>query len=341
MRSVNTLALALCLSLFSGPLAAQAGSSPPVYFDTQGTHFYFETTGQDETDAAPESPHGQGLSAVYPAGVLQLPSSARYLLWAELEAGRLSVLENLGGQGLVLRKRIPISIGKEGMGKQVEGDKKTPLGVYRITRFLEDATLDDFYGLGAYPIDYPNVRDRLAGRTGYGIWLHGLPKNVTQRPLFDSDGCVVVDNDSLQALALEVEPGRTHLMISRRPIQWLTQDQFEERRQSLQEALQGWRAAWESRDNDAYLAFYAEDFSDLSRDKQAWSTYKRGVNDAKSYIDVDMQDISMLTTPDADDVVTVRFFQHYASSNYQWQGWKEQLWRQDADGWKILYEGDG
>lgn len=339
MRSVITSTLALCLSLFSSFVAAQAGSSPPVYFDTQGTHFYFGTTGQDE--AEPESTQGQGLAPVYPAGVLQLPSSARYLLWAELEAGRLSVLENLGSQGLVLRKRIPISIGKEGMGKEVEGDRKTPLGVYRITSFLEDATLDDFYGLGAYPIDYPNVRDRLAGRTGYGIWLHGLPKSVTQRPLYDSDGCVVVDNDSLQELALEVEPGKTHLVISRRQINWLTQDQQEERRQGLQDALQGWRTAWQSRNNDAYLAFYSEDFSDLSRDKRGWSAYKRQVNDAKRYIDVDMQDISMLTTPDALDVVTVRFYQHYSSSNYQWQGWKEQLWRQEANGWKILYEGDG
>ncbi len=48
----------------------------------------------------------------------------------------------------------------------------------------------------------------------------------------------------------------------------------------------------------------------------------------------------MLVEPALPAVVNVRFQQNYASDNYRWQGTKQQLWRQDADGWKIIYEGD-
>jgi murein L,D-transpeptidase YafK len=71
-------------------------------------------------------------------------------LWAELENGHLNVLERVGREGLVLRKRIPMSIGKQGIGKRLEGDKKTPVGVYRLTSRLDEARLDNFYGMGAF-----------------------------------------------------------------------------------------------------------------------------------------------------------------------------------------------
>jgi len=84
-----------------------------------------------------------------PVDVLALAPSSRYLLWVELEQGRLDVMENLGDAGIVIRKRIPVSIGKQGIGKRTEGDKKTPIGIYRVQQFLQDNELDDFYGIGA------------------------------------------------------------------------------------------------------------------------------------------------------------------------------------------------
>jgi murein L,D-transpeptidase YafK len=319
----------------------QAGSQPPVYFDAAGAGSGFAYTSLGLQESASGVVADTKQEAVYPAGALQLPADARYLLWAELEAGRLSVLENHGDQGLSLLRHIPISIGKNGIGKQEEGDKKTPVGVYRFTTFLEDASLDDYYGLGAYPIDYPNVLDQIAGRTGHGIWLHGLPKSVAERPFMDSDGCVVIDNDSLRALAREITPGQTHLVISRKPIRWVTADERATLRDELNGAFEAWRQAWESRDNAAYLAFYADDFSDFSLDKAEWAAYKTRVNDSKRYIGVEVSEVAMLANPDTPDLVDVRFYQKYSSDNYNWKGWKHQLWRQDADGWKIVYEGNG
>jgi murein L,D-transpeptidase YafK len=324
----------LLLQTLSFQAYAQAGSRPVLFYDSPAT-FYNSLSG-----SAPGLDEAtQGL-AVVPQGVWSLPSSTRYLLWVELSAGRLSVLENLGDGGLVVRRRIPVSIGKRGIGKQAEGDQKTPVGIYRIQDFLADAGIDDFYGTGAYPLNYPNALDRLQARTGHGIWLHGLPKESQQRPFLASEGCVVVDNLSLLSLANEIDVGNTVMVLSKQPIQWVPRYEQNLRARSLQQAMSAWEAAWESRNNEDYLDYYAEDFSDLEHDKAAWSEYKRQVNGGKRYINVDISEVSMLAEPGERDLVRVVFQQRYSSDNFEWNGRKEQLWRKAAQGWQIIYEGN-
>ncbi len=270
-----------------------------------------------------------------------LGASTTYLMWVELEQGRLNLLERMPDGGLVLRKRIPVSIGKQGIGKLKEGDQKTPIGNYYITSHLADDSIDDFYGTGAYPLNYPNALDRRLARTGHGIWLHGLPKDVTERPFLDSDGCVVIDTQNLNELMNIVSTGLTQVVLSNQPIQWVAATAQEAQRVELESSVHAWQSAWEQKDNDAYLAFYADDFSDLARDKAAWSEYKRRVNDSKRYIEVELNDVSMLVDPVQKDLVMVRFRQTYTSDNHTWRGRKEQIWRQSGARWEIIYERNG
>lgn len=326
--------LALTLASIVVPDAlAQAGSRPATLFDSPASFYNsLASTGQaGMTEPVP----------MVPEGVLMLSPATDYLMWVELELGMLNLLERVPDGGLIVRKRIPVSIGKQGIGKLKEGDQKTPIGTYYITSHLADDRIDDFYGTGAYPLNYPNALDRRLQRTGHGIWLHGLPKNVTERPFLDSDGCVVIDNANLEELAGIVSTGVTQVILSQQPINWVATATQEQKRAGLEQALNAWAHAWEARDNDAYLSFYADDFSDLARDKAAWSTYKSRVNSSKRFIDVDLADVSMLVDPVQGDLVTVRFRQTYKSDNYNWRGWKEQLWRQDGAHWEIIYEGNG
>lgn len=328
-----TLGLGI-LFLLPAMVFGQAGSRPALLFDSASS-FY--------SAIADSVPGGSGVmpgEPLVPAGALKLPASARYLLWVELASGQLNVLEQVAPDSLVLRKRIPVSIGKRGIGKLSEGDKKTPVGVYRLTSHLHDAQLDDFYGLGAYPLNYPNPRDQQLGRTGHGIWLHGLPKHVGERPLLDSDGCIVVDNQSLLDLAGNISTGATWIVMSPDDIQWVPSASQHELRDSLDAALAAWKQAWEARDNAAYLGFYADDFSDLQRDKSQWASYKTRVNNSKRNIQLAFSDMSMMLDPQQQDLVTVRYYQSYRSDNYNWAGWKEQVWRHASDGWQIIYEGD-
>jgi len=208
---------------------------------------------------------------------------------------------------MAVRQVIPVSIGKNGFGKEVEGDRRTPVDVYRPTLFREDEQLIDFYGLGAYPLNYPNVYDRQRHRTGSGIWLHGLPKDVDSRPLLDSDGCVVVDNDTLVALAAYITTGLTHIILADSPLQWVPASDASERGQSLATAFNGWREAWSARNNPQYLSYYADDFSDFSRNRQQWADYKSRVNNSKRWIDVNATEVSFFADPAHPELVTVRY----------------------------------
>lgn len=275
-----------------------------------------------------------------PAGLIFENLSKPFLLWVELDAGKLHLLQRLQQGTYVKRSTRPVSIGKNGTGKLVEGDLKTPIGVYQITSFIDDQKLDDFYGAGAYPMNFPNAWDRLSRRSGHGIWLHGLPKGVDSRPLLDSEGCVIIDNPSIEAMAEFVIRGESLIVLSP-SLDWLP-PASEQPATDILAVIELWRQSWEANKHEDYVANYGQDFSDGKRDLAAWSTYKKHVNRYKRDIRVTLSQMSVIKYPGEENLVTVRFFQDYASNNFEWRGWKQLLWRRDAGGtWRIFYEGNG
>lgn len=274
-----------------------------------------------------------------PMGTLKLSESNQYLFWAEAKNGLLHLLERNSQGGFNTLKSIKMSIGKEGYGKSTEGDKRTPIGVYRITSFLNKSQLTDFYGDGAYPLDYPNANDKLNARTGHGIWLHGLPQGVDSRPARDSDGCVVIDNPTLNTLAPYIVTGDTYMVIDEE-LQWQDAEQANLKADPIEEHFYRWLQAWKDIDNDIYLNYYSQDFNNLEKDKAAWESYKRRIHRHKKFIDVKISNLSVFDYPGEDNLISVRYYQAYKSSNYRWNGWKEQLWKNIDGDWKIVYEGD-
>src|SRR5690606_21543483 len=121
-----------------------------------------------------------------PAALVKLGASQRHAIVVNLGTSRLYLLENRDGVPRLVGD-FYATIGKNGTRKDVEGDQKTPVGVYFITGFIEPDKLPDLYGAGAFPINYPNVWDQRHGRTGFGIWLHGTPSSTYSRPPRDSD----------------------------------------------------------------------------------------------------------------------------------------------------------
>jgi murein L,D-transpeptidase YafK len=101
-----------------------------------------------------------------------LSSRNKYALAVDASRSRLYMFEHQPA-GLALMADFYISVGKAGMGKEAEGDLRTPMGVYYITNSIAPKLLKDFYGAGALPINYPNPLDLRRGKTGSGIWLHG------------------------------------------------------------------------------------------------------------------------------------------------------------------------
>lgn len=276
-----------------------------------------------------------------PASIWDLPAADRYVLVAELETGHLRVFEKSSGTVLTLITSYPITIGKQGFGKTREGDERTPLGVYRITSQLNDQQLDDFYGHTAYPLNYPNAWDRLQQYTGSGIWLHGVENDAIQRPLRDSDGCIVLSNNDLSDLAQYLNVGYTKVL-GVRNIEWVNHATISRAREELTARMQQWAKAWESRNPENYLAFYSTTFSDTEKNYNQWATYKQRVNTSKRYIKVRLSDLGIYAYPEQPNTVMAEFYQDYASDSYRSRGWKRQLWQRESDGqWRIIYEKGG
>ena len=147
-----------------------------------------------------------------PSAVIQIGPGTDTVLLVESERSRLWIL-NRKGESVTVVANHYVTVGQQGVGKEREGDRKTPLGVYRIQSEIPGAKLIDFYGPLALPLDYPNPMDRARAKTGSGIWVHGVPSDRYARPPLASDGCVVLANEDLLALRKYAKPGRTTVVV--------------------------------------------------------------------------------------------------------------------------------
>jgi murein L,D-transpeptidase YafK len=279
-----------------------------------------------------DRPNGDRL----PRYILQLDAGQKHALVVDSRRSRLYVFENVGGRPQFVADYY-VTLGKNGVEKTREGDQKTPIGVYHVTGNLPRQKLSDFYGAGAYPINYPNAWDKRLGRNGHGIWLHGTPSDTYSRPPRASDGCIVLANADLEAVGTRLQIGLTPVIIADE-IEWLDAVALDDERRALAGALEAWRADWESRDTGRYLAHYAARFSSGDQDLAQWSEHKRKVNAGKSWIKVGLSRVSMMQYP-RENFVVVNFEQDYRSSNLSNVMRKRQYWIKDSGRWRILYEG--
>jgi murein L,D-transpeptidase YafK len=272
-----------------------------------------------------------------PRLLVQLHPEQRHALVVDSRHSRLYVFANAGGRAQLVADYY-VTLGKNGVEKTREGDQKTPIGVYHVTGNLPRRKLTDFYGWGAFPINYPNEWDRRLGRNGYGIWLHGTPSAVYARPPRASDGCIVLANPDIEAVGAYLQVGLTPVVIADE-VEWADADTVEADRKSLNEAFEQWRADWASRNVERYLSHYSTQFKSGAQDFARFAAQKRAVGKGKTWIKVDASRVSMLRYPRERDFVVVTFEQDYRSNNLSNAMRKRQYWIKEQGRWKIIHEG--
>ena len=273
-----------------------------------------------------------------PASLIKLASKQKHVIVVDSSRSRLFLFKNQDGVPILV-KDFYTTIGKNGTGKIIEGDQKTPVGVYFVTGFIEPEELPDLYGDGAFPLNYPNVWDQRHGRTGYGIWLHGTPSSTFSRPPKDSNGCVIVSNNDLNTLFPFIDKGHTPVVITE-SINWISKKDWKKYQSDYKNFVEQWRADWESRDVDLYLRHYSKEYSGLGKDYDSWVDYKRRVNPSKKFIKVNLSNKSMFLYPGEEQLMIVTFVQDYTSDNFKRKFTKRQYWRMEKDGQRrIVYEG--
>jgi murein L,D-transpeptidase YafK len=269
-----------------------------------------------------------------PASLLQLAPDQSHALVVDTSRSRLYVYANDLGRPRYITD-FYISLGRYGVDKEREGDQKTPIGVYTITG--EKQKVPDFYGPRAFPLSYPNDWDRMNGRKGHGIWLHGTPSETYSRAPWATDGCVVLTNDDLARLSKYVDVSRTPVVIGQ-GIQWRDRAHWEADRQAFLDSFARWKKDWESLDTSRYLSHYSTHFRTDGQDFAAWKTKKSRVNAGKAWVKVGIDDLSLFAYPGAQDMMMVTFEQDYRSSNMSKRTLKRQYWIREDGHWRILHE---
>nr|VFJ99418.1 MAG: Murein L,D-transpeptidase YafK [Candidatus Kentron sp. LFY] len=281
-------------------------------------------------------------SAAFPEYIVRLPGDLVWVVVVDISKSRLYLYEN-HGKGIYLRGDYYVSVGKNGSPKRFEGDKKTPIGVYATTNSIPLETLPDRYGVGAFPINYPNEWDKQLGRTGDGIWIHGVPKDTYSRTPRASDGCIAVANTDLLSMKDILATPNTPVILAK-GISWIEPEEVVARRDRFEERFNRWRRSWESLNHRKYAEYYSHDFQNGVQDYTSWLRHKRRVNAGKRYIQVRVSNLSIFGYPGERNMLVVTFDQDYRSDNFGSRSKKRQYWRQEKaphtnDGvWRIVYE---
>ena len=270
----------------------------------------------------------------------QLNEKDKYLFYVDAVNSRLYLYENINGK-LTYKDDYYVSIGKNGFGKQYEGDKKTPVGVYFTGKKIKES-LSDFYGDAAYPLSYPNEIDRKNKRNGSGIWLHGTPKTTYNRPPLASDGCIVLSNPDLMKLSSFLDTNKIPVIISFRSLKDLesANKNLTEKKLSLVNTIETWRKNWEDQDTDNYLKFYSKNFFSEKDNFDTWAERKKLIQSQKAKVSIELSEISFFDYPNTEDeIVLVDFIQDYKSPKIINKMNKRQYWINENNEWRIMYEG--
>jgi len=216
--------------------------------------------------------------------------------------------------------------GKNSGDKVKEGDQKTPIGIYRIVKKLsKDTNLDPFYGPLAFVTSYPNSYDKLRGKNGSGIWIHGLPTKRTRDKF--TRGCIAINNSNIECLGKNIKIDNTLLIIDSEEVE---QNISKDILASLLSELYKWRYAWLYNDTSSYLNFYSINFiRDDGMKFPNFQSYKTRVFKKIEKKTIIFKNINVIPYPDTQNIYQITFNEYYKSDSFEFTGEKILMVRVD------------
>ena len=169
--------------------------------------------------------------------VIYLPPTERAVVVSKSKQN-LIVVQIKNGIPEVVDSSVAITGVKFGDKKEL-GDMKTPEGVYFPKSYKPKNQLPPAYGIGAYPLNYPNALDKyIIHRNGDGIWIHATDK---ENPLFfSSKGCVILTNRDFAKISDYIKINKTPVIIQENFVM-LDENKYKQLRQSIDDFLNRWQ----------------------------------------------------------------------------------------------------
>lgn len=285
---------------------------------------------------------GNPVAADYhvPAYVIALPASVDSVFVADAGDARFYHYRQVAGRVDLVHASY-MSVGENGVDKQRAWDRRTPLGIYFVTDQLDTRRLHEKYGITAFPLDYPNTWDRRLGRSGDGIWLHGVLAGGGPRPVRDTDGCLALPNEDLRVIERHIEPLVTPVIVTRE-MRWLGAAERGQLRDELRQHVDAWSDALARGDAHAYLSSYAPDFTHRGLTRREWSSLRAQRLAERGPADVDVDELLLLADPVETELYLARFRQTITTAEGRTQTMKRLYWRRDDTGaLRIVAEDNG
>ncbi|WP_297454527.1 L,D-transpeptidase family protein [Persephonella sp.] len=169
--------------------------------------------------------------------VIYLPPMERAIVVSKSKQ-KLIVVQLKNGVPEVVDSSIAITGFKFGDKREL-GDMKTPEGVYFPKSYKSKSQLPAAYGIGAYPLNYPNALDKyIIHRNGDGIWIHATDK---ENPLFfSSKGCVILTNKDFAKISDYIRIGKTPVVIQENFV-LLDEKKYKQLRKDIDNFLNRWK----------------------------------------------------------------------------------------------------
>lgn len=270
-----------------------------------------------------------------PSQFLKIAMRSKHVIAVDASRSRLYLFENTPSGPRLLRDYY-VSVGKAGVSKSIEGDQRTPLGVYYVTGLLNRKTLGDFYGSGAMPMNYPNMLDLRRSKSGRGIWLHGTPSSQFARAPQATDGCLVISNPDLHHLSSTVEVQTTPIVVATK-LTWVSPASLGPVAGNFEAVLNEWRTAKNRGDWARVRGFYTPDFNSYGRNLSQWLPELKTETARARSQQVQLKDLTLLSWTDNEEVMVVTFSElgRGATSGPL----KRQYWVKIDKRWKIFFEG--
>lgn len=222
--------------------------------------------------------------------------------------------------------------------KKVEGDLKTPVGFYELGKQFDPPTT--YYGYHAFATTYPNLLDKVQGKTGGGIWIHGYPLDGSRLDEYKTRGCIALYNENLQDFAKLISTQtKVFTMIEEEQITRTNADEIA----SLLASLFQWKKNWSDSELKEYLSFYdEEEFRRFDKMKfKQFAKMKEGIFARKQEKEIKFSkiDISPYPNINKEKLFRISFYEDYKTQDYKFAGTKTLYVKLDENGkMKIIAE---
>ena len=210
------------------------------------------------------------------------------------------------------------STGKNPGAKQVAGDARTPNGIFFVTKILYNPGLPEIYGSVAFPLDYPTISDKRAGKDGNNIWIHGTAKTLLPT---QSKGCVVLHDRDLKRLANFIYLNRTPVIITEF-LKWVPQSYASPTKNALEKILTSWNKAFIENDIKTIDSLYLQGSEIKGKRREELNNKVKYSKNLNKHFFLQPRDISILQD---DNNAVIIFDQIFAVNNNSFQGFYNKL----------------